>query len=264
MDRIRLWMRCERMALSTLSGMLRYAEDLGLRAPGSNPCRGLRKKSSSGRGCHLPAAMVRRLWQTLDTYQEEMPDACDAIRLLLLTGARKREILDLHWSRIDGMRAVLETSKTGPRTIWLNTPARALLDRRRAAGIEGLVFPAPRRTGGLSSIYKQWNVIRRAAEVPTLRIHDLRHHYAAVGVSIGIDLKLIGGLLGHHDIDCTLIYAHLPTSSLLRSANRVSGLISEATGHGRPPGKGSRQRPRQCPRPEEASRQSVTSEASHA
>ena len=223
----------ERMALSTLSGMMRYAEDHGLRDAGSNPCRGFRKKSSTERGSHLPPVLIRRIWETLDLHQERMPAACGVIRLLLLTGARKSEILGLHWGRIVGCRAVLASSKTGSRTIWLNAPARVILDGRRGTDAGDFVFPAPRRRGALSSIDRQWDTIRKAADAPSLRLHDLRHHYAAVGVSNGIDLKVVGELLGHHDIDSTLIYAHLATAALVRSADRVSRLIGRAAGQDR-------------------------------
>lgn len=233
-----------RMALSTLSGMMRYAEDHGLRDPGSNPCRGLRKKGSSERGSHLPPNLIRRIWEALARNHDRMPDACDIIRLLLLTGARKGEIIGLEWDRIADARAVLETSKTGPRTIWLNTPARAVLDGRRATRWDGLVFPATFRRGALSSIDRQWNMIRKEAGAPTLRLHDLRHHYAAVGVSNGLDLKLVGALLGHHDIDSTLIYAHLATASLVKSADRVSRLIGRASGQDQPRTRPRKRRPK--------------------
>lgn len=222
----------ERMALSTLSGMMHYAEGHGLREPGSNPCRGLRKRRSNSRGSHLPPVTIRRLWQALDRLQARLPDACDAIRLLLLTGARKGEILGLEWDSIEGPRAVLDQSKTGPRTIWLSAPARAIIDARRATSADRLVFPAPRRLGIRSSIDYAWIAVRDAAGAPALRLHDLRHHYAAVGVSNGIDLKLVGALLGHRDIDSTLIYAHLATASLVKSASRVSRLIDRAASIG--------------------------------
>ncbi|EIZ79594.1 site-specific recombinase, phage integrase [Novosphingobium sp. Rr 2-17] len=130
-----------RMALSTLSGAMTYAEDHGLRQHGSNPCQGLRKRSKSHRGSHLPPRSMRSLWQALDHYQPAMPDICDAVRLLILTGARKNEILHLRWDFIEGPRAVLPDSKTGPRTIWLNAPARALIASRQSR-LEGrFVFP---------------------------------------------------------------------------------------------------------------------------
>lgn len=226
-----------RMGLSTLSGLMLYAEDHGLRVPGSNPCKGLRKKAQSTRGSHLPSRTIARLWTTLDRMQNDFPDACDAVRLLMLTGARKGEILGLRWNLIAEARAVLEQSKTGPRTIWLNSPARNILRERHSRIAGEWVFPAPRATGPRTSILYPWSTIRTEAGCPALRLHDLRHHYAAVGVSNGIDLKLVGSLLGHQDIDSTLIYAHLATASLVKSAGRVSGLIDQAMRGGQGPGK---------------------------
>lgn len=85
-------------------------------------------------------------------------------------------------------------------------------------------------------------VIRSKAGIGALRVHDLRHQFASVAVSNGIDLRLVGQLLGHHDIDSTLGYAHLATDALMKSATRVSGLIDrslrgQGTGTARVPGK---------------------------
>jgi integrase len=217
-----------RMALSTLSGLMLYAEDHGLRPIGTNPCRGLRKKQRGHRGKLLPAPIVKRLWTTLDRLQTEWPDACDAVRLLMLTGARRSEILSLEWDRIVGSRAVLEDSKAGPRTIWLNGPARAVLEARRAAATGRYVFPAAKRDGPIQVIDRAWFVIRQGADLGPLRLHDLRHHFASVAVSNGIDLRVVGQLLGHYDLDSTLGYAHLATDALVKSATRVSGYIDRS------------------------------------
>lgn len=211
-----------RMALSTLSGLMLYAEGHGLRDPGCNPCRGLRKKQRSNRGQLLPVATVRRLWAALDKLNDTMPNVCDAVRLLLLTGARRSEILSLEWDRIVGSRAVLEDAKTGPRTIWINAPARTILDARRRTITGRYVFPAARIDGPMKVLDHAWSMIRKEAQLGTLRAHDLRHHFASVGVSNGIDLRLVGQLLDHQDIDSTLGYAHLTTAALTRSATRIS------------------------------------------
>lgn len=234
-----------RMALSTLSGLMTYAEDHGVRPTGSNPCRGLRKKNRSNRGQLLPAATVKRLWGALDALQEQIPDACDVVRLLLLTGARRSEILALEWDRIIGPRAVLEDSKTGPRTIWLNAPARSILDARRAGATSNHVFPAPKRDGHTTVLDRHWATIRAKAKLGTLRLHDLRHHFASIAVSNGIDLRIVGQLLGHQDIDSTLGYAHLTTDALMRSASRVSGRIDRSlrgVNSNKPPRANSRRR----------------------
>jgi integrase len=217
-----------RMALSTLSGMMLYAEDHGLRKGGSNPCRGLRKKTRGERGSYLTPATMRRLWKAIEGHAALYPDPCDVIRLLLLTGARKSEILTLGWDRVEDCRAVLEDSKSGPRTVWLCGPAVAILDQRRSRSDSRFVFPGMNHDSPRSSVDFAWKKIRKSAGVPSLRLHDLRHHFAAVGVTNGLDLKVVGALLGHHDIDSTLVYAHMPTSAIRRSANRVSKLIDDA------------------------------------
>ena len=230
-----------RMALSTLSGLMLYAEDHGLREPGSNPCRGLRRKQHGKRGQMMSPDAVRRLWAALDRLQDRIPDACDAVRLLFLTGARRSEILSLEWDRIVGARAVLEDSKTGPRTIWLNAPARDLLAIRKGTAKGRFVFPAPRSEGPLKVIDRAWTLIRQAGGLGNIRVHDLRHHFASVGVSNGIDLRLIGQLLGHNDIDSTIGYAHLATDALARSASKVSRRIERSL-RGDGPGRSVRKR----------------------
>jgi len=217
-----------RIALSTLSGLMLYAEDHGLRPVGTNPCRGLRKKERGHRGQLLPAASIKRLWAALDRLQQQMPDACDAVRLLLLTGARRSEILGLEWDRIVGPRAVLEDSKTGPRTIWLNAAARTILHARKAVASTPFVFPMATLDRPMTTIDRQWTAIRSEAKLEGIRLHDLRHHFASVAVANGIDLRVVAQLLGHHELDSTLGYAHLAMGALVKSASRVSGYIDQS------------------------------------
>ena len=220
--------KAARNALTILSGLMLYAEDHGLRPVGSNPCQGLRKKTITQRGSHLPASTTRALWRALDRLQSVIPDACDAIRLLLLTGARRSEILGLEWDRVVGPRAVLEDSKTGPRTVWLCAAARHILDRRRLLTDSAFVFPGPKTKRPITVIDREWKRILKEARIKALRVHDLRHHFASVAVSNGIDLRVIGQLLGHKDIESTLGYAHLATDALVKSAGRVSTMIDDA------------------------------------
>ncbi|GAA0308803.1 site-specific integrase [Sphingomonas oligophenolica] len=241
-----------RMALSTLSGLMLFAEDHGVRPAGSNPCRGLRKKAKGHRGRHLPPGSVKRLWAALDRLHGRMPDYCDAVRLLLLTGARRSEVLGLQWDLIAGPRAVLEDSKSGPRTIWLNAPAREILDARRAASASLYVFPSPRIDGPLTAMDAPWRAILKEAGLSGMRLHDLRHHFASVAVSNGIDIRLVGQLLGHRDIDSTLGYAHLATGALTKSASRVSSIIDRSMNAGATP------KPRhQCQKPTSRSRRAL-------
>jgi hypothetical protein len=73
-----------------------------------------------------------------------------------------------------------------------------------------------------------WRTIRAAANITSMRVHDLRHNYAATGVSHGVDLRIVGQLLRHKDIDSTLVYAHLATDALIASATRVSAVIDRS------------------------------------
>ena len=127
------------------------------------------------------------------------------IRLILLTGCRKGEILSLAWSSYREGKLFLPDSKTGPRTIWLSSAARTVLDalpRRRR-----LVFPG-RRARPLV-IDRVWQAMRAEAGLDDVRLHDLRHSYASVAMLRGETVLTIGRLLGHNHPTTTLKYVHL-------------------------------------------------------
>ena len=150
------------------------------------------------------------------------PPAVAAIRLLVLTGCRHSEIVSLRWDDVDRTADELRLpdSKTGPRMIWLAPPARAVLAARPRCSNCPWVFASP--CGGPATVDREWNAIRAAAGLPTLRIHDLRHSHAAVAVGGGEGLCVVAGLLGHADIKTTFGYAHLAEDSVFDAANRVS------------------------------------------
>ena len=210
-------------ALAVLSSMMKHAEALGLRREDSNPCKGLRcqRRSKTGFEAHyLTDDEFAALGRALDGAEAEWPVAVAALRFLLYTGARKSEALRLRWEHVHGDRAVLPDSKTGPRAIWLASPARAVLASQSRGTDCPWVFASP--CGGPVSLDKAWNAIRKAAGLPTLRIHDLRHSHAAVAVGGGEGLRVVAGLLGHADIKTTFGYAHLAEDSVFDAANRVS------------------------------------------
>ena len=207
-------------ALAAMSSLMKHAEALGLRPEDSNPCRGLRRRKTGFEAHYLTDDEFAALGRALDGAETEHPVAVAALRFLLYTGARKSEALRLRWEHVHGDRAVLPDSKTGPRTIWLASPARAVLAARQRHTNCPWVFASP--CGGPATVDGEWNAIRTAAGLPTLRIHDLRHSHAAVAVNGGEGLRVVAGLLGHADIKTTFGYAHLAEDSVFEAANRVS------------------------------------------
>ncbi len=206
--------------LAAMSSLMQHAETLGLRREDSNPCRGLRRRKTGFEARYLTDDEFAALGRALDGAEADHPVAVAALRFLLYTGARKSEALRLKWEHVHGDRAVLPDSKTGPRTIWLASPTRAVLAAQPRRADCPWVFASP--CGGPVSVDKAWNAVRTATGVPTLRIHDLRHSHAAVAVNGGEGLRVVAGLLGHADIKTTFGYAHLAEGSVFDAANQVS------------------------------------------
>ena len=213
-------------ALAVLSSLMKHAEALGLRPEGSNPCQGLRRRKSSFEARYLTAGEFAALGAALDAVQANHPVAVAALRFLLYTGARKSEALTLRWEHIHGDRAVLPDSKTGPRTIRLAEPARAVLGAQPRRGGCPWVFASA--DGTPVSVGKAWKAVRKAAGLDGLRIHDCRHNFAAVAVAGGEDLRIVAGLLGHADIKTTFGYTHLAEATVFDAADRVSRVLADA------------------------------------
>ena len=207
-------------ALAAMSSLMKHAETLGLRPEDSNPCRGLRRRKTGFEAHYLTDHEFAALGQALDGAEAEHSVAVVALRFLLYTGARKSEALRLRWKHVHGDRAVLPDSKTGPRTIWLASPARAVLAALPRRNDCPWVFAS--RRGNPLKVDTAWKAVREAARLGTLRIHDLRHSHAAVAVNGGEGLRVVAGLLGHADIATTFGYAHLAEGSVFDAAHRVS------------------------------------------
>ena len=213
-------------SLAVLSSLMKHAEDLGLRPEGSNPCRGLRRRKTGFTAHYLNDAEFAALGQALEEVEDRFPVAVAAVRFLLYTGARKSEALGLRWEHVHGDRAVLPDSKTGPRTIWLASPARAVLATLTRRQDCPWVFSSDK--GRPVSLFQAWRVIRAKARLASLRLHDLRHSHAAVAVGTGEGLRIVAGLLGHADIKTTFGYAHLAEGAVFAAADRVSRTLADA------------------------------------
>jgi len=148
----------------------------------------------------------------------------DIIRLLLLTGCRKMEIVGLKRRAVADHRLRLEESKTGPKTIYLSPEARAIIERRLSAPgpYSAYVFPSPRNPQrSLSENLTLWYRIRREIGIEDMRLHDLRHSYASQCVMSGVPLPVVSRLLGHSQCSMTLRYAHVSDKDIANAAERI-------------------------------------------
>jgi integrase len=160
------------------------------------------------------------------------PYATAAIRLIMLTGARLREILNLRWDEVDLERGVLRLpdSKTGAKDIYLPTAALDIIKGLTRLGAfviagesAGTKHEKPR-----ADLKRPWAAICKRAGVKNARIHDLRHTFASTGVGDQMGLPVIGALLGHADSSTTQRYAHLADEAARRAVESIGGKIAAA------------------------------------
>ena len=222
-------------SMPVLSVMMRMAELWGYRPHNSNPCKNTRRYRMKPMERFLTADEMARLNTVLTRDEFHCPREVAVIRLLLLTGCRVGEIVSLEWGWIKGKRILLPDSKSGPRTVWLSSAARAVIDAIPRYGDDcALLFPARPPDRPTVTVPHQWDRIRREAGLDGLRLHDLRHNWASVAAMNGVDLVTIAKLLGHALVETTERYAHLSDRSVADAADRVSSRIQAAlTGHGR-------------------------------
>lgn len=162
------------------------------------------------------------------------PHVTGAIRLLMLTGCRLREILNLRWDEYDDKRGLLllPDSKTGKKTVVLSAAAQAELDSLPRIG----AYAIASRSAGLpdeqprTDLKKPWAAISKRAGIEDVHIHDLRHTFASVGAGDGMSLLTIGKLLGHADAATTQRYAHVDVNPARAAANAIAGQIAAAIG----------------------------------
>ena len=203
--------------LARLGEALREGETIGLPYP---------VDEAKPTAKHAPKADHRRV--KLD------PFAVAAIRLLILTGARLREILDAQWSLLDLERGVLflADSKTGKKPLYLSAAAQAVLaELPRMKGNPHIIAGA-REGAPRADLNKPWRGVRKAAKLDDVRIHDLRHSFASFGAGASLGLPIIGKLLGHSQAATTHRYAHLDADPLRRALETIGSTIAAAMASG--------------------------------
>lgn len=246
--------------LAVLSKLYNWAGDLGLIKEGTNPTQKIERFYEEQRERFLTGEELERLGAALieaetigiphdvegdgensrhrkKAHQRHVvysPHITGAIRLLLLTGCRLREVLHLRWSEVDFDRGLLflPDSKTGRKTVVLSEAAINVLKSMPQIGeyvvsseSAGTPDEKPRH-----DIKKPWAAISARAGLKGLRIHDLRHTFASVGAGGGLGLPVIGKLLGHSQASTTQRYAHLDVDPVRRAADIIAGNIASKIG----------------------------------
>ena len=211
-------------AAPVLSVIMACAETYGYRTEGSNPCRGIKRYRRQGRERFLSEEEIKCIGVSLKRHQDASPALVAIIRLLLLTGCRKTEVVTLRWRDYRNGHIHLSDSKVGPRMVWLSEPARTILDglHRKSTW----VFPSPCTGKSLTTtpVERFWQRVRSEAGLEDVRLHDLRHSYASVAVKQGESIVTVGRLLGHNDPETTLKYTHQDDDRVLEAA-RVMGTV---------------------------------------
>ena len=221
--------------LALLSHMFAKAEVWGDRPSGSNPCRHVQKYVERKVERFLTDAEFAALGDAMlqaEAMCSEPRTALNAIRLLMLTGCRLEEILSLEWKWVDFDRACLRLpdSKTNEKVVPLGRAAVEFLHTLHRREGSPYVFPADRGDGHFIGIQRVWQRIRTQVELKDVRLHDLRHSFASVGVGVGDNLFHIGKVLGHKNYRTTERYAHVRDHALLAVADRASQHIESTLG----------------------------------
>ncbi len=225
-------------AVHLLSRMYTLAEAWALAPAGRNPCRGLRRYRTRKRERFLTAEEYRRLGRALKQAEAEgeiWPPAIAAIRLLVLTGCRRGEILNLGWDDVDRTAGDLRLrdAKAGPRMVPLTKPVLRVLEGITRSSGNPWVIAGQRPGRRLTGLHHYWRPVRERAGLEGVRIHDLRHSFASRALALGESLYTIGKLLGHASVATSARYAHLMRDAEREAAVRVGGSIGAHITNGR-------------------------------
>ncbi len=216
-----------------LSGIFTFAVMEHIRP--YNPVRGVRRYADGKSERSLQPDEIAALGKALETYEQNggNPAVMAIVRLLIFTGARRSEIAALRWDEVDFTRDVIRLganrhktgASAGAKEILLTAPAKAILLSIYEDRSSAFVFPAANGKIHFQGLKKPWETIRAAAGLSDVRLHDLRHSFASIGVSGGDSLPVIGALLGHSNPKTTQRYAHVARNPVRVAADRIAEMI---------------------------------------
>jgi len=216
-----------------LSKMLSLAVKWEMRL--DNPAKGIERNPEVKRTRYLAGDELARLTAALAEHPEQT--SANVVRLLLLTGARRGEVLSATWDQFDleagvWIKPSAHTKQKTEHRVPLSGPAMQLLSDMHGEIGGSCLFPGKSPDVPLTEIKHFWAAICRKANIKDCRIHDLRHTYASILASAGMSLPVIGALLGHTQPNTTARYSHLFDDPLRQATERVGAVVT-AAGNGK-------------------------------
>ena len=172
---------------------------------------------------------VQETERLVDAIQESpSPMLKFIVSMLILTGARKAEVLHAKWSEFNFEQRVwrIGMSKSGKaRYVPISDGLIKLLEMvPRQSGTDYL-FVNPKTGKRIVNFFAAWDTARNRAGLADVRVHDLRHSFASFLVNSGRSLYEVQRILGHTQIQTTQRYAHLSQESLLSASNEVGKIV---------------------------------------
>ncbi len=205
--------------------MFAYAIKWGWRE--DNPAMGFRRRMETPRERYLSQDEIARLATALDGAEDTR--AANIIRICMLTGARVGEVRqarfeDFNLEHLSWTKPATTTKQRRVHRVPISDEAAVIVRLRRQAVFAGCPWLFPGDTPGqpVQEVRRFWQRIQRDADIPDVRIHDLRHTFASLLVSGGASLEMIGKLLGHSQMQTTQRYAHLMDSPLRAGVDAVA------------------------------------------
>ena len=215
--------------LALVKAMFGKAEDIGF--DGRNPAAKIPMFREEKRDRFLHGDELQRFFAAL---ADEVPDFQDVLVLLLLTGARRSNLVSMRWEDIDLQHAIwrIPETKAGiPVVIALVPAAVQILQRRLQHRTESpYVFPGRGKTGHLDSPRAPWERVIARAKLQNVRLHDLRRSLGSWQAMGGSSLQIIGASLGHTQPSTTAIYSRLALSAVRQSVEHAADAMIAAGG----------------------------------
>ena len=206
--------------MSMLSCVIKFAECKGLRTMGTNPCRNIKRYPTKRRRRYATEPEMRRILKFLDSLPAKMYNHKLLMLTMIHTGARKSELIKATWNDLKGNRIELEKGKTGFRVVHIPKVLREMMWRPSKDRDSARIFK-------INRLDKFWTKLRREARVGDLRMHDLRHSFAARALSCNTPLEVIGKLMGHSGLGVTWHYTHLMEDYAQKSLERIKNAMPE-------------------------------------